>query len=199
MEKYIELPFTMNIVGSCGAGKSYMIRYFCSSFQNHFKHIMVISNTALMTDKHDYSFLKNGFNHSISGTINADEKILKLMSIQEKKTNKPPVLLILDDVYGDIKNSKILKRLCTTFRHYNISIIFSVQYVYGHSTELREISRYACVFNQKSRKALEAIYQCYFMSEYDTFNEFKRNFQLHPFHFYFIDRVNNTTKIMVCP
>jgi len=125
------------------------------------------------------------------------------MAIQKKnrKTDvKRHVLLVFDDIFGSLKDSKVFKNLISTFRHYNISVIFSVQYVSATATYLREISQYIVVFDQRTLAALKLTYENYFQ-EFEKFTDFKAYFKhkLQKFHFFFIDREKNTKKIMICP
>lgn len=203
MNNYIKLPFILNINGFCGSGKSYFINYFIKSFKSEFSCIIIFSNTANFTQ--DYEFLNNeNIKHFIFGSLDVDEKIQMTMNIQKKNrlnNNPAKVLIIFDDIFGSINNSKIFKNLITTYRHYNISIIFSAQYVSGAQTYLREISNFVILFNQRTQNALKLCYENYFADTYDTYTDFKTHFvnKLKNFHFYFIDRINNKKYIMVCP
>lgn len=203
MHKYVELPFIMNTVGFCGSGKSHMIKYLIKSLKPQLNCIMVISNTAAFTQ--DYDFLSElGIKNYIFGSLDAETAIKTLMKIQKRnreKNNPCNVLLIFDDIFGSINNSKVFKDLVSTYRHYNISIIFSAQYVSGSVTYLREISNYIILFNQRTQSALKLAYESYFAAEYESFGDFKNHFvkKLLPYHFYFINRVNDSKTIMVAP
>lgn len=203
MNEYVKLPFIFNINGSCGSGKSYFIQYLVKCLKNSFNCVIVFSNTANFTN--DYEFLKElGIKNFIFSSLDVDEKIKKIMAIQKKnrqKDNPANVLIIFDDILGTIKDNKIFKDLVSTFRHYRISIIFSVQYVSGSATYLREISNYVIIFNQRTQNALKLCYENYFADSYENFSSFKQDFvkKLQNYHFYFIDRIKNKKFIMVCP
>lgn len=203
MDKYIKLPFIMNIMGSCGGGKSYFIQYLIKSLKTQFDCILIFSNTANFTE--DYNFLKElNIKHFIFSSLDADDKAKKIMDIQKKNRlndNVKSVLLVYDDIFGTIKDSKIFKNLVSTFRHYRISIIFSAQYVSASASYLREISNYIIIFNQRTHSALKLCYENYFADEFERYTDFKNNFvnKLLDHHFYYINRVNGEKKIMVCP
>ena len=91
---------------------------------------------------------------------------MKIQKRNREKNNPCNVLLIFDDIFGSINNSKVFKDLVSTYRHYNISIIFSAQYVSGSVTYLREISNYIILFNQRTQSALKLAYESYFAAEY---------------------------------
>lgn len=203
MNNYVQIPFIMNVNGFCGSGKSFMIQYLIKSLKSQLNCIMVFSNTAAFTN--DYEFLKTmGISHYIFSSLDSDEKLKKIMIIQKKNRlqDKPRnVLIIFDDVFGSIKDSKVFKDIVTTFRHYRISIIFSAQYISAASTYLREISNYVVIFNQRTMNALKITYDNYFITDFENFGDFKVAFKntLQPYHFYFIDRIKNSKSIMVCP
>lgn len=204
MDKFIQLPFTLNVAGHCGSGKTVMIRYLIKSLKSQLDCVVVISNTANFTE--DYKFLDDYQNIKckIFNSLSAENVIKALMQIQKRNRendNKKNVLLIFDDVFGSIKDSKYFKDLVSTYRHYNISIIFSAQYISGSQTYLREISNYVVVFNQRTQSALKLAYEAYFAADFETFGEFKNHFKnsLPQYHFYFIDRKNDKKSIMVAP
>ena len=203
MDNFIDLSFITNVVGTCGSGKSYLIKYMLRSMRRSFNFVVVFSNTAGFTK--DYEFLNEiGMPHAIHSSLNIETITAKVMEIQKKnrlQNRLRNVLIIFDDCFGNVGNSKIFKNLVSTYRHYNISIIFSTQYVSGATTFLREISNYVVIFNQRTQNALRLTYENYFAADYENFNEFKQHFKnsLLDYHFYFIDRIKNTKQIMVCP
>lgn len=206
MDKFLKLPFIINIAGHCGSGKSFFIKYLIQSLKNEFNCIAVFSNTAAFTE--DYNFLKEletpELKTFILSSLVADETIKKIMAIQKHNrqgNKKRNVLIIFDDIFGSIKDSKVFKDLVSTFRHYNISIIFSAQYITASATYLREISNYIVIFHQRTLSSLKICYENYFIADYDNFNEFKHSFtnKLQKYHFYFIDRINDKKTVMVCP
>lgn len=202
MDNYIKLPFILNVAGGCGSGKSYFIQYLIKTLPG-FDCIVVISNTAGFTQ--DYEFLKEmGIKFFIFNSLDAEVKIKTLMALQKKNrlsNTIKNVLLIFDDIFGSIKDSKCFKDLASTFRHYRISIIFSAQYISASATYLREISNYIIIFSQKTTNALKLCYENYFVEDYENFNSFKVGFfkKLKKYHFYFIDRILGKKFIMVCP
>lgn len=203
MQNYIKTPFILNINGFCGSGKSFFIQYLIKSMQDEFDCILVFSNTANFTA--DYEFLKEmKKKHFIFTSLDIETKVKLIMDIQKKNRladNVKNVLLIFDDVLSALTNSKYFKDLITTFRHYRINIIFSLQYINASQTYLREISNYIIIFNQRTQNALRLAYENYFSDSYETFGQFKLEFvkKLQKYHFYFIDRIKNTKQIMVCP
>ncbi len=201
---FIKTPFSLTLTGHCGSGKSHLIRYLIKSFQQNlfFDFICVFSQTANFTD--DYTFLKETETKSgIFSPMYANEKINQLMRIQKKNREaniKKNVLIVFDDCFGIVKDSKVFKDLISTHRHYNFSIAFSTQYITGSSGYLREICQYAAIFEQRSATSLKLCWESYFQ-EFATLKEFKIFFKnkLPKYHFFFVNRADNTKRIMKCP
>jgi ABC-type dipeptide/oligopeptide/nickel transport system ATPase component len=197
MNAYVKTPFIMTVSGSNGSGKSYFTKYLVQTL-NPFDYIVVISNTAGFNG--DYDYLPT--NSKICNTLHYEAVIQKLMQIQKNNVQmgkKKKVLLIFDDIMGSVKDSKVLKTLISQNRHFGISIVFCIQYINMAATYLREISLYDVIFDLKTNNSLKACYENYFISDFDTFNEFKKKIcnTLKQYHFFFADKLNNTKKIMV--
>lgn len=201
MNKYVQLPFIMTVSGSNGEGKSHYIKYLISSFYKVWDLVVVFSNTAEFNNSYDFlSEKQNKF--FIFNTIYYEEALKKIMAIQRnniKNGNNRKILIVFDDVLGQCKDSKILKILISQNRHFNMSVIFAVQYINLAATYLREISYYDVLFSLKTHNSLKACYDNYFISDYDNFTEFKKNMKLERYQFFFADRLTNTKRILRCP
>ncbi len=191
MHNYIKkLPAILLAVGHCGSGKSVAVRYTIESL-NTFEFVVVVSNTAAFNN--DYDFLKTlNINHRIYNAMNCDRIIETVMNIQERsiKENQAPkkCLLVFDDILGSLSNSKTFTKLITTYRHFNISIFLTAQFVKSSFTTIRELSSYILVFTQNSQDALKGVYESYF-SDIGTFSKFKEYFAgLKEYQFFFVDR-----------
>lgn len=203
MQKFITLPFVLNVAGFCSSGKSHMVRYLIMSFKNEFDCVVVISNTASFTQ--DYEFLKDmKIKHFIFGTLDFENKIKSIMAIQKKNrlnNVSRKILIIFDDIMASVRDCKIFKDLISTYRHYNISIVFSTQYISASASYVREISNYIVIFNQRTKNALKLCFENYFCDTFETFTEFNNHFSkaLEKYAFYFIDRSKNLKLILRCP
>lgn len=197
----------MTIAGFCGSGKSYFIKYLINSFMNNnstkFDFIAVFSNTGNFTQ--DYNFLKNinDLRFRIYNSVDVDKNIGRIMKLQKtnrENNKKRSVLIIFDDIFASVKDSKVFKDLVSTHRHYNISFAFSIQYISGAATYLREISQYIIIFEQRTLPALKLTYENYFQ-EFESLKDFKQYFRdkLKKYHFFFIDRQKNNKTVMYCP
>lgn len=202
MDKILSENFSLSVVGTSGGGKSFLIKYIVECFQNSarkFSYIAIISSTAGFNK--DYNFLdKLNTRYKIYSVQNCDDIIYGLLKIQSENKNREPILLILDDVMKCINiNGKAINMLQMSARHYKINVILSYQYVNFNSTIGKEISKYAIIFNQKSENAKKNCYENYFNDFYPTYKDFKNNFHLNQYEFYFIDREHNTIKKMKAP
>lgn len=199
----INFPSIISVCGSCGSGKSWSIKYILKLYKDFFKHVIVFTSTGF-TNSYDY--LKDyGIKNTVMNTMDVEKKIMKIMMRQKAYKEKGyefNVLIIFDDCMGCVKPySDELKLLLSTYRHYNLSVIFVAQFANQLSTFCRELSSYAIVFNQYTKRSLEAIYNSYFM-EHDSLAKFMiwfKNKLNVKYSFYFVDRVNKSKTIMKAP
>lgn len=197
MNEYIKTPTVITISAANGSGKTNLIRYIIDTMK--FDCIVILSNTANFSGDFDKYKSSNFF---IISLVYFEEVIKFLLRKQKdivQKGLKSSVLLCFDDILGAIKDNKLLKTLISQQRHFNITVIFSVQHINQAATYLREISTYDIIFELKTHNSLKAAYDNYFCSDYETFNDFKKNIKLARYHFILCDKINNTKKIMIAP
>lgn len=208
MDKYIQQAFTLTVAGACGEGKSYMIEYLIECFQNSaskFDAIFVFSSTANFSN--DYKFLEKQKEKevrcAIFSALELDARVAQIMKIQannRKRNVKRQVLIVFDDIMGAFKDSKQFSNLVSTYRHYNISVIFSIQYISKTAAYLREISKYVVIFKQKGMASKKLAFDNYFSAAFETFKHFQVYIDtLQQYQFIFIDRSNDTMVVMKCP
>lgn len=137
----------------------------------------------------------------------SEDKVKSLMKIQlnqiKTKGSCEKSYIIFDDCLGSINfNSAIFKKLFSSYRHYNISLFFGIQYIYHVPPILRETCTYFICFNQTTKKSIKAIYEC-FMQDFNTEDECKKYIDENTKDYHFI--VVNTEigegkyKISKCP
>lgn len=200
MNEYVNCPCILLAVGFCNSGKTVSIRYTVKTC-NNFDFIIVISNTAEFNG--DYEYLKDlKIKHRIYNGSKCNEVIELLLKIQEenhKNNKKNKVLLICDDIMGSLNTSDTFKKLCSTYRHFNISLFITTQFCNNSTTYIRELANYVYCFDQRTEQSKKAIYSSYF-SDVGSFAEFKKLFSgLKPYQFFFIDRVKKRRLKMICP
>ena len=132
----------------------YLIKYFLDKYD--FDIILMISDTARFTK--DYEFIDKDL---IFKTDEMEDKIKKILSIQEKNIKKNKlvnILIILDDVKVHSK-SKELINIATLGRHLKITCILSSQYPKQLvSSSIRNNLSYVLI-NDLGEQALRAIWE----------------------------------------
>lgn len=165
-----KIPFLTVCFGKVGSGKTSFIKYVCHQLESEFDYVLCISPTGFSDS---YNFLPEECvkqNYS-------DDMVLDMMKYQKEKKKKQKLknaLLILDDILGsiNIRSDKVLEKLITTFRHYNISIIITTQYPLKIPPYVRANLFYAVFFQQSN----ESNYDC-LEEEYKTKNMPKEKFR----------------------
>lgn len=197
MDKYIKTPSIVLAVGHCGSGKTVAMQYTIKTLKA-FDFVVVLSNTASMNG--DYDFLKDiGLDHRIYNGSQCDKVFKTIMKIQEFSKEKKRVAIVCDDILGSLTNSKTFLKLSSTYRHFNISLFLTSQYVSAQTTIIRELANYCFIFESRTDSSRKAIYQSYF-GDCGTFVEFKKMFHtLKPYQFYFLDRPGKKRVKMMVP
>lgn len=200
MNNYIKTPSVITISAANGSGKTNLIRYIIDTIE--FDCVVILSNTAVFSG--DFDKYKGKKNFYLVSLIYFEDVIKFLLRKQKEivqKGFKSKVLLVFDDILGSVKDNKILKILISQNRHFNITVVFSVQHINQAATYLREISTYDIIFELKTQNSLKAAYENYFCTDYENFNDFKKNINklLQRYHFIFCDKINGTKKIMIAP
>ena len=196
-------PSIISVLGSCGAGKSYITKYIITENKKKFDDCIVFTSTGFTNS---YNYLNElEIKPHILGLIDIDLKIKRIMKKQKnyhKKGIKSRLLVVFDDILGAMKTySKMMLRLLSTFRQYNISIIFISQYAASTPTFIRELSYYNIVFNQETQNSMKACHESYFR-EFSTLGKFIEWFQnklKEKYTFFFIDRLKKIKFIARAP
>lgn len=190
MNQFMKLPAIVLFTGHCASGKTVCVTY-CIKSMKAFDFVVVLSSTASFNG--DYDFLKDLPNVK-SRIYNANcceqmfEKIMNIQGEAKKKGSMDRVLLVLDDVAGILKNSKMFLRLASTYRHFNISIFITIQFISNGISNIKELANYVCMWDQRTKLAKKAAYESYF-NDVGTYAEFNELFTgLKPYQFFFIDR-----------
>lgn len=199
---FIDIPSILIICGPPKLGKSWCIKYLIYSLfeKRKIDFCYVFTGTAF---NNNYSFLPK---KCVTSKYSL-EKLKMIVSNQIKlnKNGKKELLLIFDDIMGLNFDSPVWRALVSEYRHYNITLIFSVQYIKGVTTPIfRECCRYVIAFKTTSKQSVEALYEA-FMNEFDNWRKcakFIRDNTAKKYHFLFIDRYadeNLKYKVLKCP
>lgn len=155
------------------SGKSCLVKYILYDLfkNNKLKYGIVFCGTSFTGC---YDFLPKKY---VYGTYdeNALINLINLQIIQIKNHGKAsPAFIIWDDCLGQVDfMSPVLKKLFTTYRHYNLQLIFTTQYIYAVSPILRQCSSYFITFRQQQKRSLQAIYET-FLIDFDSYDECKQ-------------------------
>lgn len=154
------------LVGKSFKGKSHFIKWLVF---NKFMHGQPPWEFGLVFAKTKFN---NGYDFLPKDKIlqGYNERVLKqyvenIEKIIKQKGFVAPSFIIFDDLVGILNNqSQWFINFISTHRHYNISIVIAVQYLSGRnaiSPIMREQTSVAVMFNSKTRRTLENLYESY--------------------------------------
>ena len=157
---FFNVPGLNILAAKPGAGKSSLIKFELYK--------------GAQTKTYDYAivFTKNiddGYDKILDESYiyyNFDEKTFaNILKFQKENNNgeiKLRLLLIFDDVIGSINfNSKLMTILITRYRHFNIGVVFSTQYLHKIPPTIRECVSKSFIFYQETKSSLKACYDSY--------------------------------------
>jgi len=152
----------ITIIGQRHSGKGVLINELCYWLDKKFKYdnIFCFSQTAKMTGA--LAFMPQ---NCIFNTL---DKLKEIIDIRKESGSKSPLLLIFDDIASmtsmgsngkrkNIRYNETLEFLSTTARHYNISVVLSIQNRVLCSKTCRNNSSYSFVFTPKSHDDMKTI------------------------------------------
>ena len=162
------------ILGSKGAGKTNTIKYIITKNMDKFNFGAIFTGTKF--DRNDYSYIPEEY--IIQGY---EENVLQnylegISKYIEKYGSAPLSFLVFDDLLYLISSmDKYFMNFLGNMRHYNIVVLFAVQFLRTGIPVLRELTDYALIFKSNRHDTLKAIYN-EFGTLFETFKEFKEHF-----------------------
>lgn len=155
----VDTPAIYLVNGKCGSGKSYLVHYLVRFLweKGHFDGGLVISSTCQLNGEYDWLPKRRRYPYY-------DEAIIERLLERQQAAKRPESLfLILDDCLGDVKfGSKLMKKLMTQYRHFNITIFVATQFIHSVPFMLRSLANYVAVFKPNSKQEFEALHRSYF-------------------------------------
>lgn len=149
------VPGLSIIAAKAGSGKTSLIKFgiFELARSQGVDYIYVFTSTPT-----DYEYLPPRY--VISGYTT--QKLAIIMNNQSNSRDKR-LLLVFDDIIGsvDFFRDPLIAKLVTEFRHFNIGVIISTQYIYRISPVVRENAFTAVLFKQITFNAQKACYESY--------------------------------------
>jgi len=167
----LRAPFFLIIAGKPESGKSYLIKY-----------LMMLNNPQYSGDPFQYGivFTKTKFNggydylpQKFVHSIYREEVLRNLLRIQSETQAQYRCFVIFDDCL-EAFNSNLFTDLSTQYRHYNISLIVSTQYIYKVPPTFRECASAAAIFRQTTERSIRALYDSFgqWFKDYGDFCEY---------------------------
>lgn len=191
----IKTPNISLFVAPPRSGKTFLMRYliYTLACEGKFKYGLVFSPT--QDDSFDKLIPEKYIHRQF------DEQKLKLFLRKQKKT-KLPAFLILDDAAGSIDmNGKLFNHLFTSYRHYNLSIFVSIQWIHKVAPVVRNCTTYAFVFKHSNQKSYEVLHSAFFADK-DNWKETRdeiNNSLKQPYSFILIKPEEGTRKVLKAP
>lgn len=204
--------FFIQLYGRPNSGKTHLIRYLVASMakeKNKFDHVILFCKTAELTD--DYSFLPDCYKFREY----SDDVLLEYLKVQSRAIKDPNIkvkprgLVILDDIIGKSQKleTDLLIEFTTQYRHFNVNIILSSQYINKVPPQIREAGNHIFLFRQHTDNSKEAAYLSFAGSHFDnkkSFFSFMRK-TTGNYRFLYVDltsqstEVNDVFKSLICP
>ena len=175
-----QLPGLFLLVGKSKSGKSYflkyLLQYYCL-YKRIFNFGLVLTGSEY---NHEYPFLPQNAVGEFS-----EEKLMQYINQLKERKSKgngkplPASFIVLDDCLGLVQQTKSWQSLISTFRHLNISIFISVQYLKASqisSTLIREQTNVLIAFRSTNINTIRALYDYYGSDIFETLDEFRKRY-----------------------
>ena len=163
---FFNIPGLNILSAKPGSGKSSLIKFELYKGDVNKKYDYAIVFTKNIDDDYNKIIDENFIYYNFS-----DKDFAKILKFQQQNNKKkensgeldgPRLLLIFDDVIGSIDfNSKLLTMLVTRYRHFNIGVVFSTQYIIKIPSIIRECASRSFIFYQETRNSIKACYEIY--------------------------------------
>jgi hypothetical protein len=197
--------FRMLIVGSSNSGKTNFIKNILTRKQFKYKelfkkNIWLFCPTVNLSDSYD--FIKDmetderqrifkTYDEQIIQQIKDEQTLIK-NNLEEFNLKKPPeLLLIFDDMIGNLPETKINSfiELFTSGRHYNINILLVTQSYYSIPLIIRRNCTHMIFFEGMSKRDITKLSndEIPYKKDFDFYEEY---IKLNRFEFVFVDTIN---------
>jgi GTPase SAR1 family protein len=155
MSQLFERIPNITLITACpNSGKTFLCRYLLHNlFQNQkLNYGLVFCATAF---NESFSFLPKKYIYSQFD----ENKIKQLMNIQITQMHQSgeakPAFIIFDDMIGSVNfTTPLFSKLITTYRQYNILLIFTTQYLFKVPPVLRECT-YFVTFKHRQKEVFK--------------------------------------------
>jgi len=170
-------PSVILCIGRPRKGKSNMMKYLLldgAVRQKQLQFGLIFCGTKYSGD-YDFipqEYVIEGYDENIFRKY-----VAKLRDMKKEGIEIPPNFVVFDDLLGILSNDNgFLLNFIIQHRHFSCNIILNAQYINkGASTTLRECTTHAFMFNSKTKRTIESLYEC-FGQLFENIKEFKYNF-----------------------
>lgn len=177
-----QMPGLFLFLGKSKSGKSYLLKYLLQYFclmKRVFKFGLILTGSAY---NHEYDFLPSKAVHEYKENI-LMKYVDQLKDRKNKDTGKelPPSFIVLDDCLGLVQKSKAWQNLVSTYRHLNITLFISVQYLKASEvsgTLIREQTSVLFAFSSTNMSVIKCLYDYFGADVFDKIEDFKARYQL---------------------
>ena len=157
---FFNIPGLNILSAKPGSGKSSLIKFELYKGAVNKKYDYAIIFTKNIDDDYDKIIDEKFIYYNFT-----DKDFAKILKYQQENNNNqdgPKLLLIFDDVIGSIDfNSKLMTILVTRYRHFNIGVVFSTQYIIRIPSTIRECASKSFIFYQETKNSIKACYDSY--------------------------------------
>jgi hypothetical protein len=174
-----QFPTLILLLGKSKSGKSHLTKYLLQYYTLEkpiWQFGLCLTGSPY---NHEYTFLPDHAVHEYNEDIlESYINELKTRKDESKGEKMPASFLILDDCLGLISKTAAWQNLLSTYRHLNITIFLSVQYLKteASSTLVREQAGIVCAFKSTNINVINCLYD-YFGSElFESVKDFKARY-----------------------
>lgn len=166
-------PSLTILVGKPGSGKSHLLNYLLTLGHPHYNKSPILYAIVFTTTKFNKqwsSIFPDDYVHP-----RYDPDILQgLIEIQQENSHNRAAVIFDDCLDQRAFASQLFLDLCTTFRHLNIDLFISTQYIYKCPPVVRECASRVAMFRVTSERSLKACYESFgaFFKTYDEFRKY---------------------------
>jgi len=175
----VTLPGMLVLNSKPRGGKSHLARYLVYCNKRHIAHGIVFSKSAFRPGNLDYipNFDGDPAYRNFKHMCFSDVVLREFLNGQARypEGERPLGLIMWDDDISDpgMWNSPAVIDAATMYRHYNVWIIISTQYINKLSTTVRECASQVALFKMDSKRSIDAAYEAY-GQEFEDGDDFKR-------------------------
>lgn len=180
----IDSPNFILVSGKPAAGKSHFIKYLLMTQSAQFSKNALKYGVVFTTTKFNRAyeeFIPSGYIHSAY----KPEVLQSLLDIQAANPINRAFVIFDDCLPAAAFSSQLFTNLATTFRHYNLTVIISTQYIYKVPPTVREVATRVAMFKMTTKRSIAALFES-FGGMWNSYQEFAAQMQKSTGDFKFI-------------